>query len=127
VGPIHGHGWREATEDVIEAASRGPQRHLGADEDDVHADGGAVDEGREPAVAPTAQLLLPRSRVRMGPHAEHVGDGDVLGVDPIGRVGGGRSLESGRRAGSDEDTELETIGLDETERIWPIASSICVL
>jgi hypothetical protein len=68
----YGHGRREAAEDVAEATGLAPWRHLGSDEDDVHAGGGADDEGREPAsaAAPAARLLLPGRRTRAGPHAE---------------------------------------------------------
>jgi len=68
----HGHGRREAAEDVAEASGLAPGRHLGADEDDVHAGGGADDEGGEPAPAAlrAAGLRLPGRRARAGPHAE---------------------------------------------------------
>lgn len=72
--PVRGHGRRQAAEDVAEAAGLAPRRHLGADEDDVHAGAGAHDERREPG--PAARLLLlvlvPGRRARAGPHAERV-------------------------------------------------------
>lgn len=69
----YGHGRWKATEDVAEAAGLAPGRHLGADEDDVHAGGGADDEGLGPAAAaPAARLLWPRRRACAGTHAERV-------------------------------------------------------
>jgi hypothetical protein len=68
----HGHGRRESAEDVSEPAGLAPRRHLGADEDDVHAAGGGVahDVGGEPA--PARALRPPRLPGRAGPHGQRV-------------------------------------------------------
>ena len=88
----HGHGRREAAEDVAEASGLAPGRHLGADEDDVHAGGGADDEGGEPAPAAlrAAGLLLPGRRARAGPHAERArrGPGAPQALDAAAEHGG---------------------------------------
>jgi hypothetical protein len=67
----YGHGWRKAAEDVAEAPGLAPGRHLGTDEDDVHAGRGAHHDGRAPsAPALLRPLRLLRGRARAGPHAE---------------------------------------------------------
>lgn len=67
----YGHGRREAAEDVAEAAGLAPRRHLGADEDDVHAGGGADDDRRGPAASGTAAPAARSGRrASAGPHAE---------------------------------------------------------
>lgn len=68
----YGHGRRQAAEDVAEASGLAPRRHLGADEDDVHAGAGAHDERREPGPAARLLVLVPGRRARAGPHAERV-------------------------------------------------------
>lgn len=68
----YSHGRREATKNVAEAAGLAPGRHLGAHEDNVHAVGGAHDDGVEPPAPTVHPPLLLGSCTRAGPHAERV-------------------------------------------------------